>query len=150
MSGTCGRFHGYKVNCAYVTDIEYIVLQLHVDGRKVYISPEVFHPVIKFPGCNNSNVLKGYTVQQFPVNVSLAITGHKLQGMTVDLLILSEIHLSQNWLYVLLSRVTSLKGLYLTKPLKTSMFRPISQNLRRELDWLRGLETMFINKLRNV
>ena len=143
-------YHGYKVNCAYVTDIEYIVLQLHVDGRKVYISPEVFHPVIKFPGCNNSNVLKGYTVQQFPVNVSLAITGHKLQGMTVDLLILSEIHLSQNWLYVLLSRVTSLKGLYLTKPLKTSMFRPISQNLRRELDWLRGLETMFINKLRNV
>ena len=110
----------------------------------------MFHPVIKFPGCNNSNVLKGYTVQQFPVNVSLAITGHKLQGMTVDLLILSEIHLSQNWLYVLLSRVTSLKGLYLTKPLKTSMFRPISQNLRRELDWLRGLETMFINKLRNV
>jgi hypothetical protein len=32
-------YHGYKVNCAYVTDIEYIVLQLHVDGRKVYISP---------------------------------------------------------------------------------------------------------------
>jgi len=108
---------GYKVQCAYVSDIEFIVLRLHVDGRLVHISPEMFHPVIKFPGCNNMNVLKGYTIQQFPVNVSLAITGHKLQGMTVDILILSEIHLTQNWLYVLLSRVTSLNGLYLMKPL---------------------------------
>ncbi|MFO0446272.1 MAG: AAA family ATPase, partial [bacterium] len=144
------NYHGYKVNCAYISDIEYIVLRLHVDGRLVYISPEMFHPIIKFPGCNNMNVLKGYTIQQFPVNVSLAITGHKLQGMTVDILILSEIHLTQNWLYVLLSRVTSLNGLYLMKPLKCNMFKPISQNLRRELEWLRGLETMLINRINNI
>jgi hypothetical protein len=141
---------GYKVHCAYVSDIEFIVLRLHVDGRLVHISPEMFHPVIKFPGCNNMNVLKGYTIQQFPVNVSLAITGHKLQGMTVDILILSEIHLTQNWLYVLLSRVTSLNGLYLMKPLKCNMFKPISENLRRELEWLRGLETMLINRINNI
>jgi hypothetical protein len=82
--------------------------------------------------------------------VSLAITGHKLQGMTVDILILSEIHLTQNWLYVLLSRVTSLNDLYLMKPLKCNMFKPISQNLRRELEWLRGLETMLINRINNI
>jgi hypothetical protein len=141
---------GYKVHCAYVSDIEFIVLRLHVDGQLVHISPEMFHPVIKFPGCNNMNVLKGYTIQQFPVIVSLAITSHKLQGMTVDILILSEIHLTQNWLYVLLSRVTSLNGLYLKKPLKCNMFKPISQNLRRELEWLRGLETMLTNRINNI
>jgi hypothetical protein len=123
-------YHGYKINCAYVTDIEYIVLKLFVDGRQVYISSEVFHPVIKFPVCNNTNALKGYAIQQFPVNVSLAITGHKLQGMTVDILILSEIHLSPNWIYVLLSRVTSLRGLYIMKPLKANMFKPISQKFK--------------------
>jgi hypothetical protein len=140
-------FHGYKVHCAYVSDVEYLILRLHVDGRRVHISPEVFHPVIKFPPCTKMKEVKGCAIFQFPVNVSLAITGHKLQGMTVDILVLSEVHLSPNWLYVLLSRVTSLKGLYLMKPLRKDMFKPITPNLRRELEWLRELETLLIHKL---
>ena len=91
--------------------------------------------------------VKGCAIYQFPVNVSLAITGHKLQGMTVDILVLSEVHLSQNWLYVLLSRVTSLRGLFLMKPLRKDMFKPIASNLRRELEWLRELETLLIQNL---
>jgi len=34
--------------------------------------------------------------------------------------------------------------------LKCNMFKPISENLRRELEWLRGLETMLINRINNI
>jgi hypothetical protein len=96
---------------------------------------------------NKKNVIKGYHIMQFPVNQSLAATGHKLQGTTVELLILVEINLTMNWLYVLLSRVTSLQGLYLMKPLKKSMFKPICSNLKLELEWLRGLERTLLNQM---
>ena len=91
--------------------------------------------------------MKGYHIIQFPINLSLAITGHKLQGMTMEMMILSEINLKQNWLYVMLSRLTSLQGLYLTRPLTRDMFKPISNNLRRELEWLRGLEVQLLNRI---
>jgi hypothetical protein len=91
--------------------------------------------------------MKGYKLLQFPVNLSLAITGHKLQGMTLDILILSEINLTINWLYVLLSRVKSLEGLFLMRPLSRNMFKPISSNLKRELEWLRTLEQNLLRRL---
>jgi len=141
------NFHGFKVNSAYVTDIECIIIKLQMNGTAVEIKPESFYPKIKFPGCNSKKLLKGYHIIQFPINLSLAITGHKLQGMTVDMMILSEINLKQNWLYVMLSRVTSLQGLYLTRPLTRDMFKPISNNLRRELEWLRGLEVQLLNRI---
>ncbi len=84
---------------------------------------------------------------QFSANMSLATTGHKLQGMTMDLLILAEISLVPNWLYVVLSRVTTLKGLYLMQPLRKEMFKQISRNLREELLFLRSLEQRLLNNL---
>jgi len=140
-------YHGYKVNCGHVTDIECIILKLHTNGKHVELQPEIFQPSIKFPGMNKKSVIKGYHIMQFPVNQSLAVTGHKLQGTTVELLILAEINLTMNWLYVLLSRVTSLQGLYLMKPLKKSMFKPICNNLKLELEWLRGLERTLLNQM---
>jgi hypothetical protein len=66
----------------------------------------------------------------------LAITGHKLQGMILDIMVLSEINLSANWLYVMLSRVTTINGLFLMMPLRKQMFKPITPNLKKELEWL--------------
>jgi hypothetical protein len=60
----------------------------------------------------------------FPVNNDLATTGHKLQGMTINFLIVSSINYNTaNWIYVVLSRVTSLDGLLLMQPLKPN-FNP--------------------------
>jgi hypothetical protein len=91
--------------------------------------------------------ITGYKIEQFPINLSLAITGHKLQGMILDMLILCETNMTPNWLYVLLSRVTSLKGLFLMKPLSKDMFKPISKSLKRELEWLRELERKQLERL---
>jgi len=140
-------YHGYKVSCAFMNDIECLVVKLQVNGRCIELHPEEFSVTIKFPGFHNKNLLKGYQILQFPVNLALAITGHKLQGMTLDIMVLSEINLSSNWLYVMLSRVTTLKGLFLMMPLTKQMFKPLSPSLKRELEWLRELEKQLLLRL---
>ena len=55
---------------------------------------------------------------QFLVNSSDAVTGHKLQGMTKDNVIVVSWQKKINWVYVVLSRVRTLNGLYLFKRLR--------------------------------
>ena len=63
-------------------------------------------------------------ILQFPVNNDLATTGHKLQGMTKKFIIVSQLNYSTvNWIYVVLSRVTKLSGLFLLHPIKPN-FNP--------------------------
>jgi len=51
---------------------------------------------------------------QIPVVLADAITGHKLQGMTIPhVIIASWGYFAKNWPYVVLSRSTTFKGLYL-------------------------------------
>ena len=57
---------------------------------------------------------------QIPVNSSDAITGHKLQGLTKDNLIVYSWNKLTEWIYVVLSRVKTLNGLYLVRRLKLS------------------------------
>ncbi len=59
-------------------------------------------------------------ITQFPINNDLATsTGHKLQGMTKIYLIVSQFNYSTpNWIYVVLSRVTTLEGLFLLHPIE--------------------------------
>jgi hypothetical protein len=56
-------------------------------------------------------------LQYIPVIVNNATTGHKLQGKTVTSLVIAEWSKVKNWAYVVLSRVKTLKGLFLKKPL---------------------------------
>jgi hypothetical protein len=60
---------------------------------------------------------------QFPINLNDATTGHKLQGMSKDVIIITSwpkgglSALFKNWEYVVLSRVRTLDGLYLFEPI---------------------------------
>ena len=55
---------------------------------------------------------------QFHVTVNHVTTGHKLQGKTVDSLVVGEwIARVKNWICVVLSRVRTLEGVYLLQPL---------------------------------
>jgi ATP-dependent exoDNAse (exonuclease V) alpha subunit len=56
-------------------------------------------------------------ITQFPLNNNIAMTGHKLQGMTKENIIVWNFTNLENWVYVVLSRVRTLVGLYLMKPL---------------------------------
>jgi hypothetical protein len=54
---------------------------------------------------------------QFPLNLNDATTAHKLQGSSKDMLIVNDWFYSHGWVYTVLSRVRTLKGLFLMKPL---------------------------------
>jgi len=71
----------------------------------------------------------------------LATTGHKLQGMTKKYLIVASLNYSTaNWIYVVLSRVTTLNGLFLLQPLKNNFNPQPSKLLKEEWKFQRTLE----------
>jgi hypothetical protein len=55
------------------------------------------------------------SVNRFPVLANHATTGHKLQGQTKERPYISDWHYGSKWPYGVLSRVTTLKGLFLFK-----------------------------------
>ena len=79
----------------------------------------------------NAHVKFTISMTQFPVNLNTATTGQKLQGMSLDALIIpafpskSLSALFKNWEYVVLSRVRSLSELYLLDKIdKDESFEP--------------------------
>ena len=71
-------------------------------------------------------------VKQVPVNSNIATTGHKLQGMSKDVLIVNDWNYRcANWVYVVLSRVRTKAGLYLLKPLDLDRSFNVPQSLIR-------------------
>lgn len=75
---------------------------------------------LKFPIVEDGIKMKVQTSINFyhlPLLVNHATTGHKLQGKSMDALIIAEWSRMKNWAYVVLSRVRSLAGLYLLSPI---------------------------------
>jgi hypothetical protein len=143
-------YNGFKVLAANVFDIDCLFLMLQDNKKIVELKPEQNTVDISIPSGSSKMKIKGFKISQFAVNLSLATTGHKLQGMTKDIMILSEVSLVPNWLYVVLSRVTTLQGLFLMTPLTENMFHPIPQSLQCELDFLKDLEKRFMSKINYV
>ena len=85
--------------------------------------------------------IKGLSMLQFPVNSNIATTGHKLQGQTKQNLVIgSWNYRCRNWIYVVLSRVTTMKGLYFTEELDDDLSRyEINENLLKEEERLNNL-----------
>ena len=79
-------------------------------------------------------------VAQLSVNSSDASTGHKLQGLTKDTLVVYSWNKSTNWIYVVLSRVRTLSGLFLVRRLKLADIKPTSRDYLYFLGRIRTLE----------
>ena len=61
--------------------------------------------------------------RQFPIVSNSATTGHKLQGSTVSNLLVNDWFYGNNWIYVVLSRVRTAKGLYIRDYLSLDLTR---------------------------
>ena len=85
-------------------------------------------------------------ILQLPVNASDAITGHKLQGLTKDSIIVYSWDKSTNWIYVVLSRVRTLSGLFLVRRLKLSDIKPVSRDYLYFLHRIWNLERRDVNR----
>jgi hypothetical protein len=115
--------------------------------RKFKLGPEQFTPILSLK-LYNTNPKKpfGCKMKQIPANSNDATTGHKLQGMSKDLLIVSSwptgglAAMFKNWEYVVLSQVRTLSGLYLVKPIDMEKsFKP-SKELRSYIESARKKE----------
>ena len=91
-------------------------------SQRFRMKPDRFSPKITVkPYCGATTTVT-FTCQmiQLPANLNDATTGHKLQGTTKDVIIITSWprgNLFKNWEYVILSRVCTLNALYLLQPI---------------------------------
>ena len=99
------------------------------------------------------NNIFSVTIIQFPCTLAYFITGHKVQGQSLNSVILgtlSPIHQygTTGWIYVILSRVRTLSGLFLLTKLCTDVtkYKP-RLNVMREMSRLREIEKITLIRL---
>jgi ATP-dependent exoDNAse (exonuclease V) alpha subunit len=82
----------------------------------------------------------GMKFLQAPILINHCTTVHKLQGKTIANLLITSWHYASNWVYVALSRMKSLEGLFLQKKLdRTQSLRP-NEKIQQMLQQMRSKE----------
>ncbi|MGL5916609.1 MAG: hypothetical protein ACRCZC_02775, partial [Culicoidibacterales bacterium] len=110
---------GTTIHAYFASQIRSLTVKHVVDD----ISPPMFEVEVEKWNFKANIVIheekrvKYMTGSQLSVISNGVTTGHKLQGCTLRMLAIFELYYGQNWMYVTLSRVTTMKGLYLQKPL---------------------------------
>ena len=86
------------------------------------------------------------TTTQFPINIADAVTGHKLQGRTLNKMIVSSWESNfPNWQYTVLSRVKSLDDLYLLEPINEEKSYAASPHFKAFIKRIQTIEKKTIN-----
>ncbi len=86
---------------------------------------------------------------QLPINANDATTGHKLQGMSKDIVIITSWPsggLFKNWEYVVLSRVRTHNGLYLFQPISLNKSFEPSEELKLFFKRAKKLQATFLRE----
>jgi hypothetical protein len=134
------KVHDHWVYSVDIEDVEELILEWK-DCEPFYtgtfrVQPREKRFNTKYPITmmgKKSKVKMGVYVTHFPFILNAATTGHKLQGKSVDILVITEWHSGLNWAYVVLSRVRSIEGLYLMKKIPTNIdFKPNENCVRME------------------
>ena len=116
-----------KVYTVSAEDVEFVEFEHYSNipkgaSKTFQLKPEKLGATINFPltsGKAGIRIKLGKVkVTQLPVNCNIATTGHKLQGMSKDTLIINSWGYGfENWVYVVLSRVRTRVGLILNAKL---------------------------------
>jgi len=101
--------------------------------KRFRLYPKEFSAKISFPIDVTNDIrisIGNAAITQIPVNSNIATTGHKLQGMSKNTLIVNNWdYRCANWVYVVLSRVRTRKGLFLMKALDMNRDFSVPQKL---------------------
>ena len=134
------NWEGFMVNTVYAHDVKYIICRREKErdtDPDEYFKCEPKSSAIKITCKYLGNLpIKGINMTQFGVIDNIATTGHKLQGVSLDNLVINSWNYScPNWVYVVLSRVRKLTGLVLNIPLdEKNDYRPKPELTRWEQD----------------
>ena len=117
----CINIDGYYVNCVEKDDIEYMEIELQEHKKKDEpgeikriipqkgrsLKAKISLPEYGSPLDHKIKITSGTKIQvvQFPFIISNARIIHKLQGRGIDNLMVSSFDYTDNWIYVVLSRV---------------------------------------------
>ena len=112
------NWEGYIVNTIYASDISYILCSYENEQKGYFkVKPETRKCRVKLHMWNKM-ILDGLKITYLPINSSISTTGHKLQGKTLNNLVINSwAYGCPHWIYVVLSRVRELKYLVLNEKL---------------------------------
>lgn len=143
------RIDGYYVWCVSACHVKSLNVKM-IDGvngdteRIVNLEAENCYATAKFPlsvdgpiGPSSFRICRKMSMLQFPVNCANARTVHKLQGRSIKNLVINAWDYTGNWIYVALSRVTKLSGLFIRKRLLHRKTRGMSLELQAFLQHFR-------------
>jgi hypothetical protein len=150
------NYDGRKVTAVSVADCEYMLCENWEAGeggrppKKFKLTPEADTYEVNMPMQGHVVPFK-LNITQFGVISCIGTTGHKLQGMSKDnIIVTSWNYRTRNWVYVVLSRVRTLGGLHLLQKLKDTVdFSPHPRLLEEERR-LRELEEAFLSNGRQL
>ena len=129
-------------------------LAKEMNGRRFKLEQEQFslEVTVKHYNASSKKIVFRCKMMQIPANSNDATTGHKLQGMSKDAIIVSSwptgslAAMFKNWEYVVLSRVRTLSGLYLVKPIDVDKSFQPSPQLASYMDKIRKFEKDMLEK----
>ena len=133
------KVHGWWVNTVAIDDIDHIVLRfdkMHSPSFegifKLYPrskTTKVQYPCSTYPS-NKKREELAIDLVHFAAVINYATTVHKLQGKSVDNLVVVDWCRMRNWAYVVLSRVRTLSGIFLSSALPDDIsFQPDEEYL---------------------
>ncbi len=124
-------------------------LLTELKDRRFKLVPELFSTKVsvkEFEGSKKKIQFK-CRMKQIPANTNDASTGHKLQGMSKDVIIVTSWPtVFKNWEYVVLSCARTLSDFYLVEPINMNKsFKP-SNELKRYIEFARLQESNLLKK----
>lgn len=125
--------HGRWVNSVDIKDEDHLVLRFDGMHEPLYqgtfkLRPRTKAFKVQFPHPTNDKAPRldaTIDLMHFPALLNYATTVHKLQGKSLDNLVVVDWSKTRNWAYVVLSRVRTLSGIFLSRPLPADIdFQP--------------------------
>lgn len=152
---------GYHIHTVTATNVKCMIFQHSTKAWQEQLLfnslPQGCFPVLPvckktFHQFGGSGTRMQVKVTQLPVVLSKIVTGHKLQGQTVSHIVLANLQKHKNgssgWLYVVLSRVSSINGFFtLTRIPEDPRFYKPRLDVKKEMVRLREIELKTVKRL---
>ena len=139
---------GHPVRCVFASQVKSIKLNHSNKNNTTFeLKPKKFSFKANYPmppqfqSARHKKQPARMAAFQLPVISNSATTGHKLQGCTLDYLIVNSWSYASNWAYTVLSRVKTLRGLFLREKIDPDKDYSVDSRLAHMLREFRESKT---------